>query len=154
MATVSKTRPAARPAASVAPAAAAPKKSGMSEETKARLRAAKKTKKAGVCIWSGEPTGGGLFRPGNDAKLKSLLLRIKRGEAKLSEIPQAVIPYLRREGGVVGFKLDGKELSVVGNFTVGAGKAARKAKTKAAPVVAAADDDEEEEEFFEEDEDE
>ncbi len=87
---------------------------------------AKKEKKVrtGTCLWSGETTGGGNFRPGYDAKMKGLLIRVTRGEAKLSEIPnQALVtPLLKREEGLVGFRLEGGKLVKIGNFTIGDGK--------------------------------
>lgn len=39
----------------------------------------------------GEATGGGWFRPGHDARLKGLLLRVERGEPKEKLLPAVVV---------------------------------------------------------------
>lgn len=114
----------------------------------------------GVCLFSGQPTGSkrSRFLPGNDAKLKSTLLKVHRGELKLEgNVRKAAIEQLRSETGLVGFKLDkNNKLEVVGNFKVAEAKAkvekkatapapAKAAKTaKAKPVVVESVDEEEE----------
>lgn len=88
-------------------------------------------KEGGVCLFSGEPTSSkrSRFRPGYDAKLKSLLLNVVRGDAKMSEIPKPALRVLKDGETLVGFKLAGDTVKAVGNFTV-----AKKAKT--VPTVA------------------
>lgn len=88
-------------------------------------------KEGGVCLFSGEATSSkrSRFRPGYDAKLKSLLLNVVRGEAKMSEIPKPALRVLKDGETLVGFKLNGDTVKAVGNFTVAK-------KTKTAPAVA------------------
>ena len=94
-------------------------------------------KPVGTCLFSGLPTGSAKsrFLPGHDAKLKSLLLKVTRGDAKLSTVPAPALKILRTGEPLVGFQLDTttKELSVVGNFAVGAPKAPKAEKTAVIP---------------------
>lgn len=93
---------------------------------------AKTNGETGVCLFSGQPTSSkrSRFLPGHDAKLKSLLLNVVRGEAKVSDIPKPALRILKDGETLVGFKLSGDTVKVVGNFAVGKGRT-RKA---AAPV--------------------
>jgi len=124
---------------------------------KAEKKVAKK--RAGVCLFSGEPTSGGNFRPGYDAKMKSLLLSVVRGDKKLSDIPPAALPFLKRTEGLVGFRLNGKALEVIGNFSAAPKKAPKiktkdtaKASIKASKKAVAAVAEDDEDEIFDEDE--
>jgi hypothetical protein len=75
----------------------------------------------GVCLFSGEPTSSkrSRFLPGHDAKLKSVLLNVHRGNAKMNEIPKPAMRILKSGETLVGFKLDGDTVKIVGNFTAG-----------------------------------
>jgi len=89
--------------------------------TKSAKKAAKgKTAKTGVCLMTGQPTSGGNFRPGMDARLKGALIKVVRGEASLNSIPKAAINRMRENGsdGLVGFKLVGDKLVKIGNFNI------------------------------------
>lgn len=83
---------------------------------KATTKAAKK--EGGVCIFSGVPTSSkrSRFAPGNDAKLKSVLLKVARGEAKVSDIPATAAAVLRKET-LWGFSLSGSTLTAPAGVT-------------------------------------
>ena len=97
-----------------------------------RTASAPVTKEGGVCLFSGESTSSkrSRFLPGYDAKLKSLLLGVVRGTAKMSDIPKPALRVLKDGETLVGFKLSGDTVKAVGNFAI-----AKKAP-KAAPTVA------------------
>lgn len=89
--------------------------------TKTAKKAAKgKTAKTGVCLMTGQPTSGGNFRPGMDARLKGALIKVVRGEASLNSVPKAAIARMRENGadGLVGFRLNGDKLVKIGNFNI------------------------------------
>lgn len=75
-------------------------------------------KVGGVCIFSGVPTSSkrSRFAPGNDAKLKSVLLKVARGEAKVSDIPATSAAVLRKET-LWGFSLNGSTLTAPASAT-------------------------------------
>lgn len=104
----------------------------MATKTKA-TKATTKSKKGGVCLMTGNPTAGGNFCPGMDARLKGALIRVTRGEATLNSIPKAAITRMRENGqaGLVGFRLNGDKLVKIGNFNIAEnGKAPKGAKAK------------------------
>ena len=107
----------------------------MATKTKAKTvtKTKGKTKKVGTCLMTGNPTAGGNFCPGMDARLKGALIKVTRGEASLNSIPKAAITRMRENGseGLVGFRLNGDKLVKIGNFNIAAnGKAAKGAKAK------------------------
>lgn len=57
-----------------------------------------------LCGCGGPLKKGRMFLQGHDAKLKSLVLRVKAGKAQRSEIPRAALPILRSKG-VGGIRL-------------------------------------------------
>lgn len=91
------------------------------------------------CLFSGKPTktAKARFLPGYDAKMKSLLLNIMRGNAKMDEIRSDALPFLKSPEGLVGFRLVGGKLEVVGNFKVAEAKAPKAKKAKAAEAAPA-----------------
>lgn len=94
--------------------------------------ATKDTKKAGgVCLFSGSTTGkpSSRFLPGNDAKLKSVLLKVARGELKTSDIPAPAASVLRKDG-LWGYTLEGSTLTAPKGAVLT--KSAAPAKKKAA----------------------
>lgn len=137
-------------------------KSKVSAPAPAAAAAPAKDKKlqGGICLFSGEPTGSKTshFLPGYDAKLKSLLIKVFRGEVSKKEIPSQALPFLRREKGLVGFRLEGDQLVHIGKFSVdkkeksAKPKAAKKAKS--APVAEVEDEDDEDLDEDESDEEE
>lgn len=76
-------------------------------ETVKAVKGPKAKAAGGTCLFSGEPTLGkkSRFLPGYDAKLKSVLLKVMGGEAKMSDIPSAARKALV-EGPVVGFRIN------------------------------------------------
>jgi hypothetical protein len=96
-----------------------------------RERAAKEP---GVCLVTGDPTSSTRtnFRPGMDARLKGMLLKVLRGEERLDSIPEAALAKMRENGdeGLVGFRLRGKKLEHIGNFKLAAPKEAKETPVK------------------------
>ena len=105
---------------------------------------------------SGKVTRGGAFAPGGDAQLKSLLLKVERGQAELSAIPEISKEYIL---ATPHWAARWSHLFEDGFTPVPVAKKSKAATTVAAPaepVVEEASDDEEfveEEDVFEEDED-
>ncbi len=98
----------------------------------------KLTAKGLKCLFSGKPTktAKARFLPGYDAKMKSLLLNIMRGNAEMGDIRSDALPFLKSPEGLVGFRLVGGKLEVTGKFKVAQPRASKKAAAKAAPVKA------------------
>jgi hypothetical protein len=98
----------------------------MATKTKRTKGKNKSTSGRGTCLFSGKPTASARsrFLPGNDAKLKGVLIRVFRGEEAISAIPKAAVPVLR-DTGLVGFKLKGDKLEHTGNFEIGTGRRKR-----------------------------
>lgn len=103
-----------------------------------------KTKKeAGVCLVTGEPTASKRtkFRPGMDARLKGLAIRVVRDGASYDNtIPSGARKLWNAGETLVGFKIKNGKLSKVGDFEIaakgrGSKKVAAKAKPKAKAVV-------------------
>lgn len=69
------------------------------------------------CLFSGKPTikPKAKFLPGYDAKMKSLLLKIFRGEEGVSvaDIPPQAVPFLKNKAGLVGFRLKNNKLTQI-----------------------------------------
>lgn len=79
---------------------------------KTAKKATRKTTRAastegGTCLVTGEATSNkrSRFLPGHDAKLKSVLLKVMRGEAKPSEIPSGARKVLQGGETLVGFRM-------------------------------------------------
>lgn len=89
-------------------------------------------KEVGTCLFTGQPTSSkrSRFLPGHDAKLKSVLLKVARGEAAMSAVPRPALKVLQTGEPLVGFKLtEAGNLKIVGNFAAAAKKTAKKAKS-------------------------
>jgi hypothetical protein len=74
---------------------------------KGMKRSPKKQKTdGGTCLFSGKSTKSpkAMFLPGHDAKLKSVLLKVMKDEAKMSDIPAAARAVLK-ERALVGFRI-------------------------------------------------
>lgn len=67
----------------------------------------------GICLLCGKKTKKptSRFLPGNDAKMKSLLLKITRGEEKTDSLRPEAKEALRTRHGLLGFKLRKGKLS-------------------------------------------
>lgn len=93
--------------------------------------AEKPAKSGGVCLMTGEAVSKGAnFKPGMDARLKGLLIKVVQGTASLNTVPKAALKWLRDRGekGGVGFQLIGDNLTKIGNFNIGSGKKAKAKK--------------------------
>lgn len=103
----------------------------------ARTKAPAAEKEVGTCLFTGQPTSSkrSRFLPGHDAKLKSVLLKVARGEAAMSAVPRPALKVLQTGEPLVGFKLtEAGNLKIVGNFAAAAKKATKKA-AKTPPSV-------------------
>lgn len=102
--------------------------------TKTSSSKGKVAQERGTCIVTGVPTSrpSARFAPGMDARLKSMLLKVYRGEAALSSIPKAALAVLRENGdeGIVGFALKGDKLKHIGHFSVADKSNTGKAKAR------------------------
>jgi hypothetical protein len=85
---------------------------------KGMKRNGKIVKIRGVCLFSGSPTKGkkSRFLPGNDAKLKSVLIKVHGDSAPMGAIPRTALDALKSPGGILGFKItDSGTLRKVGD---------------------------------------
>ena len=164
--------PAKAPAKTPSPTKASPSKAS----AEASAKDGKKSAKGLSCLCGcGQATltDAAKFRPGHDAKLKGVLLKVERGELPKSNVPEIAKPFLQRSemSGAWSFPTEsgntpdedkyGKPFSER-REEVEAEKAAKKAardkklaelkakkskpKSKSAPATTEEDEDEEEEE--------
>lgn len=91
---------------------------------------ATKAKAANLCLFSGKPVRGrkARFLPGYDAKMKSLLLKVSRGQEKIAAVPKAALDALKTDG-LLGFRYkDGQIVAPKGTPKLKVVKGAGKTK--------------------------
>ncbi len=78
-----------------------------------KRKSAKFKSTGGVCLYSGKKTAKptSRFLPGNDARLKSLLIKVLAGKASLSSVPDRAQDILRSREGLLGFRIRKGKLS-------------------------------------------
>jgi len=99
----------------------------------------KTTKETGTCLVTGEPTRSKRtkFRPGMDARLKGLCIKVVRDGASYNSLPAAARKIWDAGETLVGFKIRNGKLTKVGEFEIAAKGRASKGAKKAAPKAKA-----------------
>lgn len=100
------------------------------EDNKAKAEKVTKEKAPTFCLVTGEPTKGGLFKPGMDARYVSL---------RVAEVVEAKFTQKATAAALAQMKKDGVSEALVGKFNKSLGLAQDKAAKAAAAAKAKAD---------------